>query len=110
MLGTTMSTSVLAVCTGNICRSPVLARLLTARTDGTVRISSAGVRARRGEPIEPRMASLLQARGLDTGPFTAHQLTADAIRSATADTPITRPQRAPVVRPRAEAGRPTFTL
>ncbi|WP_423462355.1 low molecular weight phosphatase family protein [Promicromonospora sp. MS192] len=110
MLGLTMSTSVLAVCTGNICRSPVLARLLTARTDGTVRISSAGVRARRGEPIDPRMASLLQARGLDTGQFTAHQLTGDALRSATVVITMTRAQRAAVVRAVPEAVRRTFTL
>lgn len=110
MLGTTMATTILAVCTGNICRSPVLARLLTARTDGTVKVESAGVRARVGEPIALRMSSLLQARGLDSGQFTARQLTPDMIRAATVVITMSRAQRSAVVRAVPEAVRRTFTL
>ena len=105
-----MATSILAVCTGNICRSPVLARLLEARTDGTVQIGSGGIRARTGEPVARRMAELLQSRGLDTGQFTARQLTADMIRTATIVVTMTRAQRSAVVRAVPEAVRQTFTL
>jgi protein-tyrosine phosphatase len=110
MLSTTMATTILAVCTGNICRSPVLARLLVSRTDGTVQVSSAGVRARADEPIAPQMATLLQARALDSSQFTARQLTPDMIRSATVIITMTRAQRAAVVRAVPEAVRRTFTL
>lgn len=105
-----MATTILAVCTGNICRSPALARLLTARTDGTVEIASAGVRARVGEPVAPRMASLLQSRGLDTGSFAARQLTPAMIRSATVVVTMSRAQRSAVVRAVPDAVRRTFTL
>jgi protein-tyrosine phosphatase len=105
-----MATTILAVCTGNICRSPVLARLLTARTDGSVLVSSAGVRARADEPIEPRMAHLLQSRGLDGGQFAARQLTPDMIRGATVVVTMTRAQRSAGVRAVPEAVRRTFTL
>jgi protein-tyrosine phosphatase len=105
-----MATTILTVCTGNICRSPVLARLLTARTDGTVQVSSAGIRARADEPIEPHMASLLQSRGLDSGQFTARQLTPEMIRTATVIVTMTRAQRSAVVRAVPEAVRRTFTL
>lgn len=105
-----MATSILAVCTGNICRSPVLARLLEARTDGTVRVSSGGIRARTGETVAPRMAELLQSRGLDTGQFVARQLTPEMIRTATVVVTMTRAQRSAVVRAVPEAVRWTFTL
>ena len=105
-----MTTTILAVCTGNICRSPALERLLTARTDGTVEVDSAGIRARVGEPIAPRMASLLQSRGLDNGPFSARQLTPAMIRSATVIITMSRAQRSAVVRAVPDAVRRTFTL
>jgi len=105
-----MPTTILAVCTGNICRSPVLARLLLARTDGTVQISSAGVRARADEPIAPRMADLLRSRGLDSSQFTARQLTPEMIRTGTVIITMTRAQRSAVVRAVPEAVRRTFTL
>lgn len=110
MLTTDMATTILAICTGNICRSPVLARLLAARTDGTVQIESAGVRARVGEPIALKMASLLQSRGLDSGQFSARQLTPEMIRSATVIITMSRSQRSAVVRAVPEAVRRTYTL
>lgn len=105
-----MAITVLAVCTGNICRSPVLARLLLARTDGTVQVGSAGVRARADEPIAPRMGDLLRSRGLDSSQFTARQLTPEMIRTATVIITMTRAQRSAVVRAVPEAVRRTFTL
>jgi protein-tyrosine phosphatase len=105
-----MATTILAVCTGNICRSPVLARLLQARTDGTVQVGSAGIRARADEPIAPRMGELLLSRGLDSSKFTARQLTPEMIRTATVIITMTRAQRSAVVRAVPEAVRQTFTL
>src|SRR5690606_41622332 len=108
--GHTISSTIYALCTGLVCRPRSHELIIATRTYCTVRNSSAGDRAGRGEPIEPRMANLLQALGLDAGQFTAHQLTGDAIRSATVVITMTRAQRAAVVRAVPEAVRRTFTL
>ena len=103
-------TTILAVCTGNICRSPVLAHLLEDRTDETVTVSSAGIRARAGDPIAPGMANLLQPRGIDSSRFVAQQLTPEMIRSTDIVVTMTRAQRGAVVRAVPESVRRTFTL
>ncbi|HEX8508433.1 MAG TPA: hypothetical protein VF635_02900, partial [Propionibacteriaceae bacterium] len=74
--------SILLVCTGNICRSPVAERLLRANLDSSVRITSAGTYAVVGSAIEPRMAALLRGAGADADGFAARQLTVDHVRSA----------------------------
>ena len=53
--------TVLAVCTGNICRSPAVERLLVAELGpgSDVHVVSAGVGAVVGAPISPPMAALL---------------------------------------------------
>jgi protein-tyrosine phosphatase len=43
--------SILAVCTGNVCRSPAVERLLTGQLFPTVTVSSAGMHALVGHPI-----------------------------------------------------------
>ena len=52
--------SILTVCTGNICRSPAVERLLTRKLGPTVSVSSAGTHALVGHPIAEPMASLLR--------------------------------------------------
>jgi protein-tyrosine phosphatase len=59
--------SVLFVCTGNICRSPVAERLFRAglRRDAVVLVASAGTSGLAGHPIDAPMAALLRAAGVD---------------------------------------------
>ncbi len=64
---------VLAVCSGNVCRSPVMERLLRlglarAGLDG-IAVDSAGTRALVGNDMEPGSRALLIARGADAENF-----------------------------------------
>ena len=77
--------TVLAVCTGNICRSPAVERLLaaelgvdtlaTADATSEVVVASAGVGAVVGAPVPPQMASLVERAGASVAGFAARQLT-----------------------------------
>lgn len=100
---------VLAVCTGNICRSPALElRLRDALgTSADVVVSSAGVRALTGEPVDPAMAALL---GEVPDDLRARQLTPDLVRSAGLVLTLTRDHRRSVVAAVPAAVRRTFTL
>ena len=82
-----MSADILFVCWGNICRSPmaeVVAREHAARAGlRGVSFHSAGVSAEEaGNPIDPRAAATLTAAGYHPGPFTAHKVTLDEVKSA----------------------------
>ncbi len=72
-----MFSSILIVCVGNICRSPMaeamLARRLASR--GAIRIGSAGIAALVGRPADPTARALMQERGLDISGHRARQLT-----------------------------------
>ena len=103
-------TTLLVVCTGNICRSPAVELLLRRRLDRTVAISSAGTHALVGQPVSPPMAELLQARGLDVSTFRARALRPDMVEEATLVVTMTVAQRAAVVRMVPAAVRRTFTL
>ncbi|WP_290056348.1 hypothetical protein [Amycolatopsis solani] len=70
--------AVLVVCTANVFRSPLVAGLLTARISGST-FTSAGLRARPGEPMA---APARTALGLDG--FRSRQLTADLVDAADA--------------------------
>lgn len=65
--------SVLFVCTGNVCRSPVAERLLAARLPG-VTVTSRGIAALDGAGIDPPMAAQLAARGGNAEGFRAATL------------------------------------
>lgn len=74
---------ILVVCTGNVCRSPYLERLLAHELDGTgISVRSAGTHALVGRPMEDGSRGLLAARGIDGGDFVAQQLTAELVREA----------------------------
>lgn len=101
---------IVAVCTGNICRSPAAERLLGARLGDAVSVSSAGVRAVVGAPIDPGIASLLRTDGIDPGGFAARQLTAPLIRDADLVLALTRTHKSWIVEEEPTALRRTFTL
>jgi len=72
--------SILMVCVGNICRSPMAACVLSdrlARRGIAASVGSAGLAAVVGAPADPLARELMASRGLDLGGHRARQLTAD---------------------------------
>ncbi|MCL2092439.1 MAG: low molecular weight phosphatase family protein [Micrococcales bacterium] len=102
---------VLAVCTGNLARSPAIERLLDAALshDGIV-TTSAGTSAAVGKPIAGPMATLLHSVGARVGDFAAQQLTEEMIRDADLVITATRAHRTAAVSLVPAAVRHTFTL
>ncbi|WP_125776231.1 low molecular weight phosphatase family protein [Antribacter gilvus] len=105
-----MTFTVLAVCTGNICRSPALEALLRHSLDGSVVVASAGTHAVVGSPVSPPMDDLLTASGVDASDFVARQLTAGIIREADLVLALTTAHRAWIVDREPAAVRRTLTL
>jgi protein-tyrosine phosphatase len=101
--------TVLAVCTGNVCRSPAVEALLGDAwpVEAGVHVSSAGLRARVGEPMTPDMASAL---GRQLPGFAARQVSSELLRPAGLVLAMTRTQRSALVTAAPEAVRRTFTL
>jgi protein-tyrosine phosphatase len=70
--------SLLVVCTGNLCRSPMAAALFArnARERGSrLRVASAGIAASTGHPPPGPVIALMSRRGLDVSRHRARQLT-----------------------------------
>lgn len=68
--------SVLVVCIGNICRSPLGERFLQARLTG-VSVSSAGLGAMVGQAVDDEAAKGAAEVGLDVAGHSARQMTAE---------------------------------
>ena len=66
--------SVLVICVGNICRSPIGERLLQRDVAG-LRVSSAGLNAVVGHAIKSEMATLAINVGIDVASHSARQFT-----------------------------------
>lgn len=106
---------VLAVCTGNIGRSPMMERLLrhglaAAGLDQLVDVSGAGTWAQDGEPMEPYAEQTLRERGIDADAFAARRLQAPLVTGAGLVVTATREHRSAVVQLVPAAVRRTFTL
>ena len=103
--------AVLVVCEGNLCRSPVAERLLRLRTKGSdVRVTSAGVNAAVGQPIDPLAADELVRLGGDPEGFEARQLTSAMLQDADLVLAATRAIRSQVVALNPAVLRRCFTL
>ncbi|MFP8967008.1 low molecular weight protein-tyrosine-phosphatase [Pokkaliibacter sp. CJK22405] len=74
-----MFNNILVVCVGNICRSPVGEILLRETLPNNFNISSAGIAALTGKPIDPTSAELLTENGIDSSAHIAQQLNSDLI-------------------------------
>jgi len=102
--------SILAVCTGNICRSPAVERLLASKLGPTASVSSAGTHALVGHPISEPMAALLRDGGIEADPFEARRLSEEMLKEADLVLTMTRAQRGLVVDLWPAAVRRSFTL
>jgi len=100
---------VLHVCTANRCRSAFAERLMRSLLPGDVPVTSAGTRARPGEPIWPEAATALERRGISALGFAAHPVEAALVRGADLVLTATRAHRDEVVAAWPVAARRTFT-
>ncbi|WP_182976906.1 arsenate reductase/protein-tyrosine-phosphatase family protein [Arthrobacter cheniae] len=110
----TRQLKILAVCTGNICRSPMVERLLQKDLDAlfpsTFTVTSAGTRAIVGAPIDPLVHQFIQEAGGQTSNFSARQITASMIDDQDIILALTRDHRNTIVKLSPKALRRTFTL
>ena len=111
--------TVLHVCVGNICRSPMAERLLVHalrshvgdRVDDLLRSHGAGTGSWHvGEAMNPPAAAELRRRGLDPSGFAARRLTAELIDESDLVLCATREQVARVLSLRPVSGGRTFVL
>ncbi len=105
---------VLVVCTGNVCRSPLVERMLQSGFDavvpGVIRVHSAGTQALVGSPTTPEITGLAERMGIDIGDFRAQQLQMSQVQDADLVLALDRGHRAAVVELVPQALRKTFTL
>ena len=105
--------TVLTVCTGNVCRSPLAEQLLRAALLGLaeVRVRSAGTAALVGERM-PEQAIAISHRlgGVGADVHLGQQLTAESLAAADLVLTATRDHRREVVEVLPRASRITFTL
>lgn len=103
------SPRILTVCTANICRSPMMERLLR-RALPEASVESSGTFARVGAPLEERAGEVLRTLGADPTGFEGRQLEREHIDSADLVITASREHRAAVARLDPRAVRRTFTL
>lgn len=105
---------ILVVCTGNICRSPLVELLWRTRLDGHyVELTSAGTRALVGHPMPDDAQRVARAHGVPADVAAEHraqQLTGELIADADLVVALAREHRADVVRTLPAAARKTVTL
>jgi protein-tyrosine phosphatase len=101
---------ILAVCTGNISRSPAVERLLRASLDETVQIDSAGVAAAVGSAIDPPVAVFLMEHAAGQAGFAARQVEEAMLTTSDLVLTMTTDHRAQVLELAPSAVRRTFTL
>src|SRR5687767_3976383 len=76
--------TILFVCTGNVCRSPMAEGIFRHATSGhsECRVFSAGVGAINGQPPSPHAIRALQELGLDISLQRSRMLTAELVQQA----------------------------
>lgn len=104
--------SILVVCEGNICRSPLGALLLAGFGGGAtgLDVASAGLRAVVGSGMDGKAAQQAQRFGLDPSPHIARLLTESMIDEAAVILAMTVEQRTRVIQLSPLAMRRTFTI
>jgi protein-tyrosine phosphatase len=67
--------SILVLCEGNHCRSPIAEGLLKAELGSEIRVESAGLGAQEGHAPHPEAIRLMAERGIDISAFRSRQVT-----------------------------------
>lgn len=101
---------VLVVCTANIARSPLAAALLQHGLGDDAAVSSAGVRAREGDPAAPESVALAARHGLDLTAHRSRPLTDALVEDAELILTMSEQQRDHCARLRPRAAMRAFTL
>ena len=105
--------SILVVCTGNVCRSPLAEQLLTARLSAAgvpVRVVSAGTRALVGRGMPEEAGALSLDYGGNPSGHVGRQVTREMVEDADLILTATRDHRGEIVSLSPAASRHTFTL
>lgn len=104
--------SILVVCTGNICRSPLGEAFLRRRlaADGGNVVTSAGTDGRDGGPATEGSVLAGAERGVDLAEHRSRRLTAGQVRDADLVVGMERAHRDAIVRAVPDASARTFTL
>ncbi|WP_307190346.1 DUF4012 domain-containing protein [Gordonia desulfuricans] len=106
-------TSILFVCTGNICRSPIGERVLrdlAAWSGAQVTVTSAGVGAANGQPMHPSSVEVLTEHGYDAAGFESRYLRPQILEESDLVLTMTREHRAACQRALPARWRRMFTL
>ena len=79
--------TILFVCTGNVCRSPMAVgflreKLRKARLEGEYRVHSAGVWGLEGQPATPYACEVMAKQGIDISDHRSHDLTPEDVDEA----------------------------
>ena len=101
---------IVAVCTGNVCRSPYMERLLQKLVGNSYEVVSAGTGALVGDPMDPLSAKLLEEQGISAQRFISQQLTEDLVADASLILTATRDHRREVVQLAPVGLKKTFAL
>ena len=105
---------ILAVCTGNICRSPMaegfLRGMLSARGIDDVQVASCGVNGLEGSPAMPEGIEAMIENGVDISGHRARRLTAPMIREADLSLTMATEHRDTIIAQMEGAAGRTFTL
>lgn len=107
--------SILVVCTGNVCRSPIaegmLRRRLRARFgDHAPLVASAGTAGWEGSPAMPESVAAAAERGVDISRHVARRLGAEHVRAADLVIAMAAEHRDRIVAAVPEVAERTFTL
>ncbi len=104
--------SLLVVCSGNVCRSPMAEYLLRARLEPTSEweVHSAGLYAVDGLPASAMAVAALRERGVDLTSHRSRALTSTAVRSASVILVMTTVQRETLTRLYPEVRERVFLL
>ena len=103
--------AILAVCTANICRSPMIEALLRARLDADkFEVASAGVQGWDRQPMDAMAAMELLRLGHSAESFRSHAIDSYLVDSADLIVTATRAHRSDVLSVNPRALRRTFTL
>ena len=103
--------TILAVCTANICRSPLMEILLRDGLDAErFEVASAGVRGWDAQPMDPSAAAELARLGHSADGFASRAIAPDQVASADLLLTATREHRSDVLATHPQALRRSFTL